>query len=285
MDRERIIFKPDPWIKWAPLPVSWILSFLILTIVFSENDSNTLYNEAARHGPRLRPLKNEVRGLSYIRWDTQEDHRPIYSVCFDNLRVENNDLGIFKTALHKVAKIRGLKLELYRHNSPEAASTSTTDIYSVYGDLSTDAGVSVLVQIKELLPMLTAPRRGWRIGNIHLGNVSEVCVDDFDYRVLGDDDVYFGVQSSRAMVSYRWSDILLRGRVKIRIADGSTLESNYIKWDVKKRHFSVKGVYVLNRSGTVTTGKGICLDAQFNNVRPQNAKATKKENKECYARL
>jgi len=285
MDRERIIFKPDPWTKWAPLPVSWMLSFLILIVVFSESDLNLLYDEAASHEPELRPLKNEVRGLSYIRWDTQENYRPLYSVYFENLRVENNNLGVFKTALHKVVKIRGLELALYRHTSPAATSASTPDVYSVYGDLSTGTGASILARIKELLPTLTAPRRGWRIGNIHVGNVSEVCVDDFDYRVLGDDDVYFGVQSSRAMVSYRWSDILLRGRVKIRIADGSTLESNYIKWDVKKRHFSVKGVYVLNRGGTVTTGKGICLDAQFNNVGPQNAKAPEKENKECYARL
>lgn len=285
MDRERIIFKPDPWIKWAPLPVSWILSFLILIIVFSDDDLSTSHNGAANLGPELRPLKNEVRGLSYIRWDTKENHRPIYSVYFDNLRVENNDLGIFKTALHKVARIRDLKLELYRHTSPEAATARTNDIFSVYGDLSTGAGASILAQIKELLPALTAPRRGWRIGNIHLGNVSEVYVNNFDYRVLCDGDLYFGVQSSRAMVSYRWSDMLLRGRVTIRIADGSTLESNYVKWDVKKRHFSVNGVYVLNRSGTVTTGKDICVDAQFNDVRPQNAKAREKENKECFAKL
>ena len=285
MARKRGILEPRPWIKGTALLVWWISSLLVLMSLSADNDLNRLHNQAINHRPELRPLRNEIRGLRYTRWDPQGDYRPIRSVYFENLRVENNDLGIFKTALHKVARIRDLELEFYRHTSRGATLTSASDIHSVGKDTGAGAGGSVFAQVRGLLRSLTTPRRGWHIDNIHLSNVSEVYVDDFDYKVFCDGDLHLGIQSRRAIVSYKWSDIFLRGRVTIRTGDGSTLEGNNVKWDVGRQHFSVRGVYVLNRGGTITTGKDICVDAQLNGVKAQDPEVEGKENKECFARL
>ena len=285
MDRKRIIIRSELWIKWTPLLVWWVLSLPILVFVSADNGLNMLCNEQPGHEPRLRSLYNEIRGLRYTRRDAKENYRPIYSVYFENLRVENNDLGIFKTALHKVAKIQDLKLEFYRHTSPTTALTSASGVYPFGPDAIAGAGTSFSAQVKELLQGLTTPRGVWRIDNIHLTNISEVYVHNFDYKVFCDGDLHFGIQSRRAIISYKWSDIILRGHVTIRTADGSTLEANNVKWNAKKQLFSVHGVYVLSRGGTVTTGKGICVDAQFNAVETQNAKIEGKENKECFAKL
>jgi lipopolysaccharide assembly outer membrane protein LptD (OstA) len=126
---------------------------------------------------------------------------------------------------------------------------------------------------------------GWRVTNIDLSNVSEVRINNFDYQVFYEDDLFLSIQSKRAMASYKHSGIVLRGHVIIKTADGSTLESNYVKWDIENQHFTVNGIYVINRNGVKTTGRNISVDAQLNNVKGQNAKVKRKEAEKCFAKL
>lgn len=259
----------------------WTLSFLILIIFAGTNELNTLYSDFVNCGPELRPPRNQLGAISYIRWDPEENHRPVYSVCFKNLRAENNKLGIFKTALHKVVKIRDLTLESYQYSSGKTTATTTPDIYPVYEETIADAKAL----IKQILYKLINPMDGWRVRNIDFGNVSEVHINNFDYKVLYDDELFFAIQSKRATASYKHSGVVLRGHVTIKTADGSTLESNYIKWDIKKQHFSVNGIYVLNRDGVKTTGRDICVNAQLKSVKAQHAKFNQKEEQKCFAKL
>lgn len=259
----------------------WTLSFLILIIFAGNNELNTLYSDFVNCGPELRPPKNQLGAVSYIRWDPKENHRPVCSMCFKNLRTENNKLGIFKTALHKVVKIRDLKLEFYQYSSGKTTATATPDIYPVTGGTIADAKAL----IKQIMHKLINPGDGWRVNSIDFGNVSEVRINNFNYKVLYDDELFFAVRSKRAMVSYKHSGVVLRGHVTIKTADGSTLESNYVKWDIKKQHFSVNGIYVLNRDGVKTTGRDICVDTQLKSVKAQHAKFNQKEEPECFAKL
>jgi hypothetical protein len=302
MGARPIIFKSSLWLKWALLLASWILSFLILIIVSTNNKLNTLYNDAVSRGPEFRLPKNQIGALSYTRSDPEENHRPIYSVAFKNLRVENNTLGIFETALHKVVKIRDLELRFYRYPPPKVTTTTelnhskslkttvagssqpctTTipDILFIPEDITADARAL----IKNIIRKLITSVDGWRV-NIDFGNVSEVRVNNFHYKVFYDDDLFFAIQSKRAIVSYKQSGVVLRGHVTIKSADGSTLESNHIMWDVKKQHFSVNGLYTLNRGGIKTMGKDICVDAQLNNVKVKRAEFKQKEDQKCLAKL
>lgn len=259
----------------------WILSFLSFIIVTGNNELSELYNEAAYPGIELMLPKNQTGAVSYWRCDPNANGRLIHSVDLKNLRVENNNLGIFKTALHTVVKIDDLQLELYRYTSPKVMGDRSPDNPAAPEDIMADAQAFV----EQVSHRLTNVTHGWRANSIDLGNLSEVCVDNFDYKVFHDGDLFFAVQSRRAMVSYKWSGIVLRGRVTLETADGSTLKSNHIKWEVEKQRFIVKGVYALDRGGVRTTGKDICVDAQFNDVKAQNAKAKEKEDKECFARL
>lgn len=276
-----IIFKPGPWRKRSLFLLLWTLSFLILIIFAPNNELNTFYNDFVNCGPELRPPKNQLGAVSYIRWDPKENHRPIYSVHFKNLRAENNKLGIFRTALHKVMKIRGLKLEFYQYSSGKTTATTTPDIYPVYEETIVD----IKTLIRQILHKLINPMDGCRVNNINFGNVSEVRINNFDYKVSYDDELFFAIQSKRAMASYKHSGVVLRGHVTIKTADGSTLESNYVKWDIQKQRFSINGIYVLNRNGVKTTGRDICVDAQLKSVKAQHAKFNQKEEQECLAKL
>jgi len=276
-----IIFRSRRWLKRGFLLASWILSFLILINFSGNNELNALYNDSTGHKVELKVLKNQIRTLSYTRYDPTENSKPVYSVSFKNLLVENNKVGIFKTALHKVVKIRDLELTFYEYAPSKVSAGAIPDIYSGPKGATSDE----VAFVKNILHKLTTPKDGWRVNRIDLGNVSEVRVNDFDYKVFYDDDFFFGIRSKRAMVSYKHAGIVLRGHVTIKTADGSTLESNYVKWDVKRQHFTVNGVYVLNRDGIQTMGKNINIDAQLNNAVIKRAKFERKEEQKCFAKL
>ena len=69
-----------------------------------------------------------------------------------------------------------------------------------------------------------------------------------------------------------WPLITLRGHVTITSAAGSTLESNYVKWDIKKQNFIVDGMYFLRRGESRIAGKGIRVDSNQNIMGSKNAK-------------
>ena len=282
MVKRPIIHEPRLWLKWSVLLISWSLCVLILGIVIvsENNELNTLYRDAASIGPELRPPKNQTGAFNYRRWDPNENYRPVFSVHFENFCSENNNFGFFKTALHKVVKIQDFELKFYKYNPDKVTSDTTLDIFFVSEDITSDT----ITLVKNIMRRLTTPESGWRVNNIDLSNVTEVRINNFDYQVFHNSNLLFATQSNRAIVSYRNSDVVLRGHAKITIADGSTLESNHIKWDVEKQHFSVDGVYVLNRGRVMTTGKGICVDARLKSVNGQHAKSERKEQK-CIAKL
>ena len=277
MSARPIIFKSSRWFKWVLLSALWILSFLILIIISANNELNTLYDDALSHASELRAPKNQIGALSYIRWDPKENYRPVYSVRFKNLLAESNNLGIFKTALHKVVKIRNLQLKFFQYSSQSQIVLSS----------SFPVSKGALADVKELKKMVAWMKnrsKGWA-ANIDLGNVSEVRVNNFDYKVFYDDDLFFAIQSKRAIVSYKHSGIVLRGHVIIKTADGSTLESNRAKWDIENQLFTVKGIYVINHNGVKSMGRDICVDARLNSIKAQHAKFKQKENQECFAKL
>ena len=280
MIKGSMISEPWPWLKWSVLLISWISCVLVLIIVARNNELSTSYRDLTSTIPDLQLPKNQIGAFNYWRWDSKQNYRPISSVRFENLCTENNKLGPFKTALHKVVKIRDLKLKFHRYSSDKVTAGTTPNIFPAPEGTATDTTALA----KSLIGRLTTPTKGFRINNIDLGNVSEVRIDNLNYRVFDDGDLFFAAETRRAIVSYERSDVALRGHAKITVADGSTLESNSITWNTRRQHFSVDGVFVLNRCGVITTGKGICVDAQLKDVKGQYARHEQKEQK-CIAKL
>jgi hypothetical protein len=274
------MFKSNPRLRYILFVVLWILFFLTLITISTNNKLNTLCSDAISRGPRLRLPKNQTGTFGCIRLDPEENYRPVYSVCFKNLLAENNNLGIFKTALHKKVKIRDLKLRFYQYTAPEVVTTTISHTPFFPEDIDTDTEALV----KKVISRLTTPENEWCF-NIDLGNVSEFLVNNFDYIVFYDNDLFLAVQSKKATVSYKQTGVILRGHVAIKAADGSTLESNHVRWDVKKQHFAVNGIYVLHRDGKETMGRNICVDARLNDVRGKQAEFKRKETRKCFAKL
>ena len=270
----RPIILTGPWIKRTVFLASWVSSVLILIIVVGNNASNPFYDAAVSTTAELIPPRNQTGAVSYRCWDPKENYRPIYSVRFKNLLAENNNLGVFKTALHKIVKIQGLELEFHRYSSDDGTANEKLRTSPIPEGLTTSSRALI-----ETIDKLLHRTDVWRINNLDVGGVSEVGINNFDYKLFYDGALFFGVESKRAMVSYKHSGLILRGHAKISIADGSTLESNYIEWDVKNQHFTVDGGYVLNRGGRVTIGKDICVDDKLNIMQAQIA-APKERSKE-----
>ena len=254
------ISKLASWLKRSIFLVSWMLSFLILIAVSKNNELNLPSTGLQIREHDFRPIKNQLGAVSYTHCDIKENYRPLYYLCFKNLRIENNKLGIFKTALHKLMKIQGLELCFYRYTSHKvnaatkldrSKSAATTAVASsrpseITGSdtasVSEDTTSDIRELIKKVIQKLINPMDGWRLNNIDFGNISEVHVYNFDYKMLYDDELFFAIQSKRAIVSYKHSGVVLRGHVTIKTADGSTLESNYVEWDIKKQQFSVNEI-------------------------------------------
>lgn len=266
--------------KWIFLSAFWILSFLILIVVSFNNGLNTSNNRVLTDKLQFELPKNQIGAVAYTRCDPAKNYRPLSAVYFDELNTTNGQIGFFKTALHKVVKIRNFELKFYHYTSPEVTAGAIPDIYLIHEDITTNARAL----FSKITHKLTNPMDGWRV-NVDLSNISELRVNNFDYNVFYDGDLFFAIQSKRATASYKHSGIVLRGHVTIKAGDGSTLESNYVEWDVKKQHFNVNGVYVLNRDGIKTMGRDICVDAQLKSVKVQRANFKPKEIQRCFVKL
>ena len=281
MVRHEAIYGRGLWIKWGVLLAAWVLCALAFVTVAGNNELSGRDGDLASRRLDLRPRQNELRGFRYRAWDPEEDYSPLFSVRFRSLRAENSNLGFFKTALHKVIKIEDLGLAFYQYSQGNVTSATPPGVLDVPEAIPAD----IAALVKSTVRRLATPVDGWRLNSsFDVGNVSEIRANNFDCRVFCDEDLQFAAQSKRAIVSYEDSDVILHGHAKITVADGSTLESNKIKWDVKRQYFSAKGVYVLRRRGTITTGKGIRVGAQLESIKGQYAQSERKE-QTCIAGL
>lgn len=268
------------WLKWGILLTTWLFYMLVFVFVAANKELSKHYYSAAAPEAIPRSPGNQIRNFDYLCCDPKEKLKPVYSVHFTKLCARNSNFGFFKTALHKVVEIQDLKLKFYRYSSDKVKSATTPDISGVYEGVISDTTALVNKMV------LLSPNfvDGWNFNNIDLGNVSEVRINNFDYKLFYDKELLFATQSKRATVSHQYSKVVLRGCVKITTADGSTLESNDIQWDVKNGYFYVNGIYVLNRRGIITTGKGICVDTRLENMKSRYAQSERKW-QECIAGL
>jgi hypothetical protein len=256
-----------------------------MLLYFSEDIGfNELRAPDLLKGAKFEVPKNQTGSISVCRFDSKHNHRPAYSVCLSNLIAENGTLGIFKTALHKTVRIRDLEIRLHRYpfsktgrNPNKQVPSSTVPVEGTVEDLKK--------LIKESSETLRNPEDQWRINSVDLSNASEVQINGFGYKIFSEGNLCLSITSKRAIASHKHSYIELRGHVEITTGQGNTLESNFVKWDVDKHHFVVKGSYVLNREGLQEMGKGVCVDWRLNVLGAKNVKSVQKEKSQWFAKL
>jgi Lipopolysaccharide-assembly, LptC-related len=216
------------------------------------------------------PPENQLAGLAYYRYDPNTN-RLCFAASAGMLSAEDAPLGIFKTAAARIIKVKDLQL----HFNEPSGSPALATLQSNFLPGAPAAGKN---GFQEILGQLTDARghRGidssrWGT-DMDLSNAREITIDDFDCGIFDENDLRLRVQSSRAIVNSDWPLVTLRGHVVITSADGSILESNYVKWDTKKQSFIADRMYVLRRGDSRITGKGICVDSYLNITNVKNVK-------------
>jgi hypothetical protein len=260
--------------------ICWVFSVCLLLIFSANNRFDTLNKQVESHNFTLTLPKNQLDAFSYTRFAPEGSYRPIYAIAFEKLLLENNSFGPFKTAMHKKAIIRDLELRFYHYIPADAdGNTAAPNVPWAPDTAILDAkGL-----IREIADKFTDTAEIRHIANLNFTNVSEVRVNNFDCRFLYEDAPVLSVHCRRATASYRDSDIELHGHVIIKTRDGATLESNYVKWDVRNKIFKVNSLYAMNRNGAVKTGRNACFDFTLNEV--GQAKNCVKEEHKCIAGL
>lgn len=237
--------------------ICWILFACILLVFSASSKLSILSKQFENFNFKVTLPTNQLDTFSYTRFDSKMNYRPTYAIAFENLLLENNGFGPFKTAMYKKAMIRDLELRFYRYTSA-AKGESTIDVEEL---------------IRDMADRLTRPSNRYSIGNINFANVSEVYADNFDCRFFYKNDLSLSIHCKRATASYRNYNMELRGHVTIKTADGTTLESNFVEWDIRSNVFRVNSAYVLNRNGDVKTGRNACFNFEL------------KEEHKCIAKL
>ncbi|MFA5291602.1 MAG: hypothetical protein WC496_01060 [Phycisphaerae bacterium] len=270
--------------------ICWILSAGILFILAANSKLNILRKQFENCNFQVTLPTNRLDSFSYTRFDSEKNYRPTYAIAFENLRLENNSFGPFKTAMYKKAMIRDLELRFYRY-TPAAKGESVNigehlenqpPSVSLASDISS---IDIKELIGEAADILTNPSNRYSIGNINFANVSEVYANNFDCGFYHENDLSLSIRCRRAAVSYKNYNMELRGHVIIKTEDGTTLESNFVEWDIRNNVFRVNNMYVLNHNGNVKTGTNACFDFGLNKVLSHQAVNGTKEKHKCIAKL
>ena len=249
--------------RYAVLAV-WVLSVAALAVICVRHSGVGLYlSRYQPQAPTASLPENQLYGLTYYRYDPNTN-KLCFAASAGTLQAKNATLGIFKTAAARTVKVKDLQLLFYEQSGIAAPATLKALVLP-------ERAAADENRLQEIIRQLADARDRWGV-DIDLSNTIEVTIDNFDCRMFDDDALRLAVQCRRAVVGSAWPLVTLRGHVIITGADGSTLESNYVKWDTKKQSFTADGMYILRRGDSRIAGKGIHVDGNLNVVDLRNAR-------------
>jgi len=286
-------------LKYGTFFICWIIGICSF-LVFSVNNKLNTFRQKPTVPLNFDLPSNRIGAFRFVRYNPEESDKPSFSVSFDNLLIENNKLGIFKSAAHQIVRISNLEVRSYHYpeNSTETCNSihdpACPDSFKAASEgCSNNPKQTVQYQndiiryARSCVKYLMNKQDGWRINfDIATANVSELVINDFNYSIFCGNDLVLSIQSKRAITSYSSSGLILRGQVIIKSGKENVLQSNHIKWDIDNNIFTVQGVYVLNQKGTVKTGQDATLDHNLNEIIPeQTVRNCRKEEPKCLAKL
>ncbi len=175
--------------------------------------------------------------------------RPAYKVVFDNLRVENGNLGVFKTASSRIVYLDKLQATFFSQgNGADAGLRDFHGLFAPRRDGHGDAGSL------GLFDELQKQNTDWSMP-VDMSNTEELRVRGLDWRVQRDDCTVFHVRSQHAVLRGDRSRMVLRGRVTVTMSQ-AVLESNCIEIDVSNESIYAPGRYALRHGGATRMGLG-----------------------------
>lgn len=274
-----------------------ILAIAIVSACFKCRIFNVYKNITSDFKIVAQSPDNFIKGLSYSYFDP-DSKNPAFTLKFDTFSVVNAKAGIFRTALTKVIYINNLKIQDYHYkkqqtslSSDPALKNSIKKIAAKRSKLPINKGPKVQRPrykkqrtssssdsvLKNLIKNIAA-KTGQLPIDIDISNVSKAEIKGFEYQFFQDSDKKLNISSRHAFVSHRWPIVTLRGNVTITAEDGTVLKSNHVRWNTKKKHFTIESVYALKNADRILTGKEICLDYKLNQF-SKNKQSIKPEEK------
>jgi hypothetical protein len=214
--------------------------------------------------------ENQLNGFAYYRYDPNTN-RLCFAASAGTLRAENAPLGIFRTAAARTIRVKDLQLYFSEPSGSPAVAALQSSFLPGAPAAGKNGFQGILSQLADARGHRGIDSGHWGI-DMDLSNAREVTIDDFDCGIFDENDLRLRVQSSRAVVNSDWPLVTLRGHVTITGADGSTLESNCVKWNTKKQNFTVDGTYFLRRGESRIAGKGIRVDSNLNIMDSKNTR-------------
>lgn len=193
----------------------------------------------------LRLERNETGALTAWRRHSSTEAAPAWRIAFDNLRAENGDLGVFKTASLKVVYVENLRAVLF------AEGVELSDFHALLAPRRGGAwGANPLGLFNEMEQSVA----DWSIP-VDMANATEVRIRQLDWRVCQDDRTIFHVQCQHATLRSDAPRMVLRGHVTVTTPE-VVLESNWVEMDAKDESIVVPGRYSLTCDGATHVGRG-----------------------------
>ena len=274
-DRKKSVITPSStsgkWVKWGLVFSFWIISISLFSFLSSRDQNSVPKKSWFRDFKRTG--KTEIRQFHLIHYDP--NYRPLYTIGFAHLKVSNGKAGVFHTALYKTIQIQDLYIRTYQNSDIEEPGKKDISLPFAHSDPATTSG-GIHDYIQMLLEQKKHENKSYELYTIDVSNAMQISVDNFQYqKINGENHLQFGIECKKAAFSYKSDDIMLRGHVIVSSSNGRRLESNRIKWDVRKQLFRVEGMYVLQTHEHRQRGKGIWVDEQLNIVNEKYVKKVK----------
>jgi hypothetical protein len=266
--------------KYVIFLAGWLTSVFILAMFSINNDLN-LITERSHLSPLSDSPSNRIGAFKFVQYSSERGSDPLFSVSFDNIFIENNNLGMFKSALYQAAHISNLEFKIYHYPENTTKSCNLTksgplDFMKKYSDNFLSAQPSkngIIAPAKNRIESILNMHDDWHTNlDIAHANISDLIISDFSYVFFSEKNLVLSIKSKRAIASYNSKGLELRGHVIINNhQQKSVLESNHVVWDIASNIFIVQGVYVLNQNNVVKVGKDVTLNYALNKIVPNQA--------------
>ncbi|MBN2132025.1 MAG: hypothetical protein JW741_21165 [Sedimentisphaerales bacterium] len=206
--------------------------------------------------------ENDTGAFFACRTSAEAGRSP-YRVEFDNLRVDDGSIGLFRTAAHKVVQIENLRVTF----SPPAAAAGASgapalgEFYSLFAPQRDNAiGGDGLGLFHDL-----QGAEGDVSISIDLADTTEVRIRGLTWEIHHGGATLFRARCRDARLYAGSNRIMLRGHVTLT-AHGRTLESNCLELDMQSGRIIANTRYILTRDGHRQFGMGTCFDAALKKI-------------------
>jgi hypothetical protein len=252
----------------------WFFCFVTFILFFSNrrvtsSPSQTFFEDLSFEN------NNSLGGFRIVKCLDNDPAKKAYSISFKKMRSDSHTIGVFKTPLKRNVEIENLCLSFFNYDTSKEFQQGkgyNTELFE-NAEYTTDL-------IRNCISSFQKKFNKFSI-SIDLSNIAGAKIYGFSYNLFHEDDLSLSVQAKIATIGEGLPKVDLRGHAQITDSEESTLISNHIIWDVKKKSFTAHK-YCLIHNGEKITGSLLTVDYELNELSNVNI-VNNKEEYRCFA--